>query len=57
MQCFWATLLNRDSDGKCGCGIVDVGVYTKNRNFRLFLSSKFGKSAVLRVHGDPGRFL
>jgi len=28
---------------------VDQGVYTKNRNFRLFLSSKSGKSAVLRL--------
>jgi hypothetical protein len=27
---------------------VDQGVYTKNRNFRLYLSSKFGKSAILR---------
>ena len=42
----------RDSDGKSGCGIVDVGVYTKNRNFRLFLSSKFGKTAVLKLHDD-----
>ena len=41
---------NRDSDGRSGCGIVDVGVYTKNRNFRLFLSSKFGKAAVLKLH-------
>ena len=40
----------RDSDGRSGCGIVDVGVYTKNRNFRLFLSSKFGKAAVLKLH-------
>ena len=28
---------------------VDQGVYTKNRNFRLYLSSKFGKSAILKV--------
>ena len=30
---------------------VDLGVYTKNRNFRLFLSSKFGKLAILKL--DP----
>ena len=27
---------------------VDEAVYTKNRNFRTFLSSKFGKHAILR---------
>lgn len=27
---------------------VDEGVYTKNRNFRLFLSSKFGKETCLK---------
>ena len=27
---------------------VDEAVYSKNRNFRTFLSSKFGKSAVLK---------
>ena len=36
-----------------------MGVYTKNRNFRLFLSSKFGKTAVLKLHynnDDDGIF-
>ena len=28
---------------------VDLGVYTKNRNFRLYLSSKFGKNALLKL--------
>ena len=28
---------------------VDEGVYTKNRNFRLYLSSKFGKETALRA--------
>ena len=28
---------------------VDEGVYTKNRNFRLYLSSKFNKNAFLTV--------
>lgn len=27
---------------------VDSGVYTKNRNFRMFLCSKFGKTSVLK---------
>ena len=30
---------------------VDGGVYTRNRAFRLFLSSKAGKDAVLRPTG------
>ncbi len=29
--------------------MVDTGVYTKNRNFRLFLCSKFGKAAHLAL--------
>ena len=28
---------------------VDEGVYTKNRNFRLYLSSKFGKDSILSL--------
>ena len=31
---------------------VDEGVYTKNRNFRMFLSSKFNKIACLRLAKD-----
>ena len=31
---------------------VDQGVYTTNRNFRLYLSSKFGKSAVLKLESS-----
>ena len=34
---------------------VDVGVYSKNRNFRLFLSSKFGKNVPL-VIGNSNSF-
>lgn len=37
----------RDREGENGCCFVDTAVYTKNRNFRLFLSSKFGKPARL----------
>jgi len=33
---------------------VDQGVYTKNRNFRLFLSSKFGKETFLKLIHDGG---
>ena len=38
----------QDSDGDRSC-FVDSSVYTKNRNFRLFLSSKFGKPSQLLV--------
>uniref|UniRef100_A0A8D0HAN3 DNA-directed primase/polymerase protein n=1 Tax=Sphenodon punctatus TaxID=8508 RepID=A0A8D0HAN3_SPHPU len=31
---------------------VDLGVYTKNRNFRLYNSSKAGKHVVLKIAGD-----
>ena len=37
---------NAEGDKKL---FVDEGVYTKNRNFRLYLSSKYGKPAVLKV--------
>lgn len=33
---------------------VDVGVYDKKRNFRCFLSSKFGKNAVLKYDEKCG---
>lgn len=46
-----------DTTEDCGVGgqeeldqvtcIVDQGVYTRNRAFRLYLSSKFGKKAIL----------
>ncbi|KAF8763742.1 DNA-directed primase/polymerase protein like [Argiope bruennichi] len=35
-----------DSDGK-SVHFCDAGVYTKNRNFRIFLSTKYGKNAPL----------
>ncbi|XP_069487593.1 DNA-directed primase/polymerase protein isoform X2 [Ambystoma mexicanum] len=31
---------------------VDLGVYTKNRNFRLYMSSKLGKNVFLEVADD-----
>uniref|UniRef100_A0A8D0BSI1 DNA-directed primase/polymerase protein n=1 Tax=Salvator merianae TaxID=96440 RepID=A0A8D0BSI1_SALMN len=31
---------------------VDLGVYTKNRNFRLYKSSKAGKSTILNIAED-----
>ena len=34
---------------------VDRGVYTKNRNFRLYLSSKFGKTATLKLARNCSR--
>ncbi|GAB1609968.1 hypothetical protein Ahia01_001282700, partial [Argonauta hians] len=39
-------VLDREGDTTSIC---DLGVYTKNRNFRLFLSSKLGRSNPLRV--------
>lgn len=35
-------------DGEEGVFLVDLGVYTRNRAFRVFQSSKYGKSACLR---------
>ena len=32
--------------------IVDTGVYTRNRAFRLYLSSKAGKSSILIPTGS-----
>jgi hypothetical protein len=32
---------------------IDSGVYSRNRAFRLFLSSKAGKAAVLLPTGAP----
>ncbi|NXR92838.1 PRIPO protein, partial [Hypocryptadius cinnamomeus] len=31
---------------------VDLGVYTKNRNFRMYKSSKAGKSVILKIAED-----
>ncbi|XP_023342906.1 DNA-directed primase/polymerase protein [Eurytemora carolleeae] len=31
---------------------IDLGVYTKNRNFRLYLSAKYGKSEILTVSAN-----
>ena len=33
---------------------IDSGVYTKNRNFRLFLSSKLGKNRPLMIASKSG---
>ena len=37
------------------CNVFDVGVYTKNRNFRLYKSSKLGKNAAFSV-ADNNQF-
>ena len=39
------------NEGESGL-FVDEGVYTRNRNFRLYLSSKFGKTTSLQVTSD-----
>ena len=41
-------LFARDSNG-AKVLICDEGVYTKNRNFRIYLSSKLGKTATLQL--------
>ena len=45
---FKALWLNSDKGDDCQSCIVDTCVYTRNRAFRLPLSSKHGKAAVLR---------
>ncbi len=42
----------RDGEHSVVCSCVDLAVYTKNRCFRLPLSSKFGRAAVLQVHAS-----
>ncbi|XP_072318926.1 DNA-directed primase/polymerase protein [Eucyclogobius newberryi] len=44
-------LLVKNKDGE-DCLFVDLGVYTKNRNFRLYKSSKMGKNAAFTVAED-----
>ncbi|XP_074519324.1 DNA-directed primase/polymerase protein [Halichoeres trimaculatus] len=41
----------KNKDGR-DCLFVDLGVYTKNRNFRLYKSSKVGKNAAFTVSDD-----
>ncbi|XP_034058980.1 DNA-directed primase/polymerase protein isoform X2 [Gymnodraco acuticeps] len=41
----------KNKDGQ-HCLFVDLGVYTKNRNFRLYKSSKVGKNAAFTVADD-----
>uniref|UniRef100_A0A3B5L9N0 DNA-directed primase/polymerase protein n=1 Tax=Xiphophorus couchianus TaxID=32473 RepID=A0A3B5L9N0_9TELE len=44
-------LLVKSKDGRNGL-FVDLGVYTKNRNFRLYKSSKVGRNAAFTVAED-----
>uniref|UniRef100_A0A8C7SQJ0 DNA-directed primase/polymerase protein n=1 Tax=Oncorhynchus mykiss TaxID=8022 RepID=A0A8C7SQJ0_ONCMY len=48
-------LLVKNKDGQDGL-FVDLGVYTKNRNFRLYKSSKVGKNVAFTVAED-NRFI
>ncbi|XP_041641649.1 DNA-directed primase/polymerase protein [Cheilinus undulatus] len=41
----------KNKDGQ-DCLFVDLGVYTKNRNFRLYKSSKVGKNAAFHMADD-----
>ena len=51
----------RHSWGAQECGdedmFIDRAVYTRNRSFRLYLSSKAGKEAVLLPTGESSRAL
>lgn len=44
-------LLVKNKDGE-DCLFVDLAVYTKNRNFRLYKSSKMGKNVAFTVADD-----
>ncbi|XP_051242264.1 DNA-directed primase/polymerase protein isoform X2 [Dicentrarchus labrax] len=48
-------LLVKNKDGQDSL-FVDLGVYTKNRNFRLYKSSKVGKNAAFTV-ADDNKFI
>ncbi|XP_040891408.1 DNA-directed primase/polymerase protein isoform X2 [Toxotes jaculatrix] len=45
----------KNKDGQ-DCLLVDLGVYTKNRNFRLYKSSKVGRNAPFTV-ADNNQFI
>eukprot|EP00879_Flechtneria_rotunda_P021736 GHRR01022920.1.p1 GENE.GHRR01022920.1~~GHRR01022920.1.p1 ORF type:complete len:353 (+),score=120.69 GHRR01022920.1:228-1286(+) len=47
-------MLVRTKDGTGLTTFVDMGVYTRNRAFRLYLSSKYGKHAVLKLTSRYG---
>ena len=40
---------SQSNDTSTAAIFVDEGVYTKNRNFRLYMSSKFGKDTALEI--------
>ncbi|NXB57824.1 PRIPO protein, partial [Struthidea cinerea] len=44
-------LIVNDKDGNNQL-FVDLGVYTKNRNFRMYKSSKAGKNVILKIAED-----
>lgn len=46
------SIMVNDKDGTKKVPLIDVGVYTKNRCFRLVGSSKFGKQARLLLPGN-----
>ncbi|XP_018421177.1 PREDICTED: DNA-directed primase/polymerase protein [Nanorana parkeri] len=49
--CDLSSFLVRDKNGGKQ-PFIDLGVYTKNRNFRLYKSSKLGKNAVFELAED-----
>ncbi|XP_073463224.1 DNA-directed primase/polymerase protein isoform X1 [Aquarana catesbeiana] len=49
--CELSSFIVKDKNGRRQ-PFIDLGVYTKNRNFRLYKSSKLGKDAVLALAED-----
>ncbi|NXD06831.1 PRIPO protein, partial [Nothocercus nigrocapillus] len=47
----YSFLLVNDKEGRKQL-FVDLGVYTKNRNFRMYKSSKAGKNVILKIAED-----
>ncbi|XP_063316069.1 DNA-directed primase/polymerase protein isoform X2 [Pelobates fuscus] len=57
-----SSLIVRDKNGRKQL-FIDLGVYTKNRNFRLYKSSKLGKNVFFEIAKDntftskPGKYV
>ena len=49
-----ACLVVNDGESSKRSYFIDQGVYSRNRNFRLYLSSKIGKETPLVAHATSG---
>ena len=52
VACFTRLRLDAQDGSHVTAGFIDTSVYSRNRAFRLFLSSKAGKQSVLLPTGD-----